>query len=516
MSDSTDWQTRFQALAVEQEEDNRRHAEAEQTLCRTIIRLCAATSGLDPTLDPHLTRMRKAVKDGYSPQLVQRLSELSDELVKSEDKGTEVDLFASLLRHSQLGSKQQRRAAELWQKISKAPADSPDKMLDELAEMLGWTDGGTSATSDEGTGSGIFGRLLRSKSGAAADPNQTLAGLLGKVEWPQKVKSDIAEMSEALTNNAPQDAWVGVVERLSSLVLEVLQGADNEMKAAGEFLAALTDRLDSIDQHMRGESDRRKASRESGERLGDSVRAEVGDISDSMRDSADLGQLVEMVSSSLDRIQQHVERHLAGDIALHQEAEQREQAMRQSLAALDQEAEELRRRLAQTEEQALRDALTGLPNRRAYDERVAEECARLKRFGAPLSLVVWDLDNFKQVNDKLGHKAGDKALKVVGELLAKGLRETDFIARYGGEEFVVLLPGATVQDALPVAEKMRQAVENAGLHSNKKPVELTVSGGIARFANGEDPSAVFERADKALYQAKAEGKNRCIIADGSG
>lgn len=509
MSATSDWQSRFQALAVQQEEDSRRHAEAEQTLCRAIIRICAATTGLDPTLDPHLKRMRNAVKDGYSPQLVRRLSELSDELVKAEEKGEAVDFFALLLQRSTLAPKQVRRAAEVWAKISKAPGDSPDSLLDELAGMLGWT---AQEGDQEESGGGLFGRLLRSKGGSV-DPNQVLADLLEKVQWPQRVKEEIAEMSGVLTGNPPQDAWVGVVERLSGLVVEVLRSADDEMKAAGDFLAVLTERLDSIDQHMRGESERREASRESGVRLGDSVRAEVGDISNNMRQSTDLGQLVGVVTASLDRIQQHVESHLAGDNARFKEAEEREKALRQYLVKLDQEAESLRKRLQKSEEQAYLDALTGLPNRRAYDERVSEECARLRRFGTRLSLVVWDLDNFKQINDKLGHKAGDKALKVVGELLAKGLRETDFIARYGGEEFVVLLPGAGERDAMPVAEKMRKAVENAGLHSNKKPVVLTVSGGIAEFAGGEEPEAVFERADKALYQAKAEGKNRVLIAD---
>lgn len=511
MNESSDWQHRFQALAVQQEEESRRHAEAEQTLCRAIIRICAATSGLDAALDPHLKRMRTAVKDGYSPQLLQRLSELSDELVKAHEQEEAVDIFALLLQRSRLAPKQLRRAVELWEGISKAPADSPDTILDELAGILGWT--GVDETQDEATAGGLFGRLLRGKGGAAGDPNQVLAGLLGKVQWPQKVQAEIAEMSGVLTGNPPQDAWVGVVERLSGLVLEVLRSADDEMKATGDFLAVLTERLESIDLHMRGESGRRQASRESGEQLGNSVRAEVGDISDNMRQSSDLGQLVDMVSISLDRIQQHVESHLSGDKARFKEAEEREKALRQYLVKLDQEAETLRKRLAQTEEQAYRDALTGLSNRRAYDERVLEECARLRRFGTRLSLVVWDLDNFKQINDKFGHKAGDKALKVVGELLTKGLRETDFIARYGGEEFVLLLPGAGARDALPVAEKMRQAVENAGLHSNKKPVVLTVSGGIAEFAGGEEPGAVFERADKALYQAKAEGKNRVVIAD---
>jgi diguanylate cyclase len=127
--------------------------------------------------------------------------------------------------------------------------------------------------------------------------------------------------------------------------------------------------------------------------------------------------------------------------------------------------------------------------------------------------VVFDLDNFKQINDRFGHKAGDKALKVIGKLLGQRLRETDFLARYGGEEFVLLLPGAGGGDAMALADKMRAAVAEAGLHSKGKPVPLTLSGGVAAVHEGEAPDAAFERADQALYQAKREGKNRIILAD---
>lgn len=507
-----DWQKRFQELAVQQEDDARRHAQAEQTLCRTVMRVCAATNGLDPALDPHLKRLRMAVKAGYSSKLEQRLAELSDELVKANDQAPQEDPFEQLLRRTSLTGKQQKKAADLWAKIRKSPADVGDTLIDQLLGLLSQA-GSMSAGEDGGKATGgLFGRLLGGKPEPGIAPNQTVASLLDKIDWPPALQEEIAGLRSQLAGDAAQDAWIGVVERLSGLVLEVLRSADNRVKAAGDFLASLTTRIDTIDQHIRGESVRRQASRDSGQVLGDAVRAEVGDLSNSLRVSDDLEQLVTVVTDSLDRIQQQVERHLSDDMARHDEADLHDKALNQSMAELEAEAASLRRRLAETEEQAFRDALTGLPNRRAYDERVTEEIARVKRFGGHLSLVVWDLDNFKKINDQLGHTAGDKALKVVADLLSSRLRETDFIARYGGEEFVVLLPGADPAAALPVAEQMREAVAGAGLHSNNKPVELTVSGGIAQFAIDEDPERVFERADKALYQAKAAGKNRCEIA----
>ena len=138
--------------------------------------------------------------------------------------------------------------------------------------------------------------------------------------------------------------------------------------------------------------------------------------------------------------------------------------MRSELHQLEQETFDLRRQVAQTYHEAMRDSLTGLPNRRAFDERISQEYARWKRFRETLALLVLDVDDFKRVNDTFGHKSGDKALAMIAKLLGERVRETDFIARYGGEEFVVLLTGADRADALRIAEAMRLAVELSLIH----------------------------------------------------
>jgi diguanylate cyclase len=161
---------------------------------------------------------------------------------------------------------------------------------------------------------------------------------------------------------------------------------------------------------------------------------------------------------------------------------------------------------------ALLDAVTGLPNRLAYEERVEQEMARWKRFDDPLTLLIWDVDDFKSINDRFGHQAGDKALRVIAQSLKARLRETDFIARFGGEEFVCLLCGAQGKEALSVAEEMRRSVESNAFHSQGKPVPVTISCGVASFQTGETLDDVFSRADRALYQAKKSGKNRCVLA----
>jgi diguanylate cyclase (GGDEF)-like protein/putative nucleotidyltransferase with HDIG domain len=159
-------------------------------------------------------------------------------------------------------------------------------------------------------------------------------------------------------------------------------------------------------------------------------------------------------------------------------------------------------------EAALTDTLTGLKNRLALDEELHAEVERALRSERPLSLVIGDLDYFKSVNDRLGHRAGDEALVRAGRVLLRHRRAGDSIARTGGEEFTILLPGASEHEAYLVSERMRAAVE----HEFEGDVGLTFSFGIATFPDhGRSADAVLEAADQALYAAKALGRNRCVI-----
>jgi len=169
------------------------------------------------------------------------------------------------------------------------------------------------------------------------------------------------------------------------------------------------------------------------------------------------------------------------------------------------------------------DELSGLGNRRAFNEKFKVEFKRAERHETPLSLIVIDIDHFKRVNDLLGHQAGDEALKAVADIL-KGLRETDTAFRNGGEEFAIILPETENGDAMKVAEKIRKAVATKlktfliteyGLAKNDeiaKQIAGTISVGIASYGKQKTPDELFKQADDALYRAKQTGRNRVINA----
>jgi diguanylate cyclase (GGDEF)-like protein len=160
--------------------------------------------------------------------------------------------------------------------------------------------------------------------------------------------------------------------------------------------------------------------------------------------------------------------------------------------------------LGEVERLATRDSLTGLANRRLFDESLHREAARSERLGAALSLVVIDVDHFKQVNDNYGHQTGDRVLREVGDALVANTKGFDVAARYGGDEFVVLLPGCTRDDALRVAQRVRSEISR---QIGEAPV--TVSGGVATMPdNAHDAERLLAAADTALYEAKRMGRDR--------
>ena len=162
------------------------------------------------------------------------------------------------------------------------------------------------------------------------------------------------------------------------------------------------------------------------------------------------------------------------------------------------------------------DALTGLENRRSMQERGRVELKRAKRAGQPVSVILCDLDHFKNINDKYGHEAGDKALTNAAAVLRKALRESDALGRWGGEEFIAILPGTDARGAVEVAERMRAAIAATKLEGLSEGT--TISLGVASSEQFEDPGVEYDllikEADQRLYRAKHEGRDR-VIAGGS-
>jgi diguanylate cyclase (GGDEF)-like protein len=179
-------------------------------------------------------------------------------------------------------------------------------------------------------------------------------------------------------------------------------------------------------------------------------------------------------------------------------------------------ASRLRETQTQLEKLATTDELTQLGNRRAFDQRLCDEIRHAQRLGQPLSLLLLDVDRFKEYNDTFGHPTGDKVLQLIAEILYYNTRSTDFVARYGGEEFAIIMPNTDRQDCLSLGEQIRKTIKATQCPGRG----VTVSGGASTWPGRSDDTGtalslgarMVDKADKALYHAKESGRNRIVHA----
>ncbi|MEM9529869.1 MAG: diguanylate cyclase [Pseudomonadota bacterium] len=302
--------------------------------------------------------------------------------------------------------------------------------------------------------------------------------------------------------------WPAVLERLAVQVEREIQRRAGERDEMVQFLAQLTGQLDSIGEAVTSTVSGYQAESQHREQLICDVQDNVQSLKRDAGGPVALPDLKQLIETRTEDILTQLRR-------FQQEAAVREDALRsdaagleQQFASLKQESEQLKSRLKEAEAIAYRDGLTGLPNRRAYDERLVDELTQALAGGQPLSLVVCDIDHFKKLNDTLGHHAGDRVLESVAKLMTRAAGEEAFAARYGGEEFAIIIPAAAAATAGRVAERVRETVADAAFSYRGKAIKVTLSCGYTELEPNDSPGTLFQRADACLYRAKSNGRNR--------
>jgi diguanylate cyclase len=342
------------------------------------------------------------------------------------------------------------------------------------------------------------------KAGAAAVSTSDQEVIEGLVLLLQLLLSNISELSD-------DDRWLKAqVERLREIVrtpidsraLAEMQGRlrevifrqstlkrslDDAKQALKQMLAAFIDRLAAMSAHT-GEFQSR-------------VEGYAGRIAQ----ARSLPEISGLVQELL-----HDTRGMHGEMA---RARAELESERQRAGEASGRVRDLEAELERVGSLVRADQLTAALNRRGLDEAFQTEAARVERSGKPLTLALLDLDNFKALNDRLGHQAGDSALVHLVNVVREAIRPTDVIGRYGGEEFVILLPDTGMEEGEAVMVRVQRALTRRFfLHKNERLL-ITFSAGIAQLAAGENWAQALDRADRALYEAKRLGKNRTVRAE---
>jgi diguanylate cyclase len=335
-----------------------------------------------------------------------------------------------------------------------------------------------------------------------------LTSLLRQLVIPDRFQERLEALKVKLTGKLNWYELVPLLEQVANLVIDALGDGQEEFE---QFLQSLDHRLETIqrlvNEASQGQLDRGKA-RDAFESI---LEDEVDEVRSIINSKNDLGELGHSISQHLGLIMTAMQEYRTEEDTRESALTAQLADMQKKLHEMESLAEVAQQAIEEQRKKAMHDALTGLPNREAYDERLEQEVTRLKRYGNKLSLMVCDIDLFKRINDNYGHLAGDKVLKIIAKSLQVNIRDSDFIARFGGEEFVALMPETSKEEAKLVAEKLRQKIENSPFSFKKEPVQITISFGISEFAQDETADEVFSRADKALYEAKDNGRNQVKI-----
>jgi diguanylate cyclase len=349
---------------------------------------------------------------------------------------------------------------------------------------------------------------------AATDTHTRLAvkALLERLPASEPGASAVQALIAELATAKNDAAVAGIITRAADLVHERSENLARERQQTAAILAEVTKRLEEMAGYLSNSKHADRSHFDDTQSYNETVMTQVRALADEVGGATELGVLRSLVNARLQRVVEHVGNFRAREELRLLEITGRAERMRSRIVELEREATELHCELDSEKHGARIDPLTGIANRKSFEERFAQEIER--KPGSELSVVMllWDLDSFKAVNDSYGHRAGDRVLQSVATCFMAVARPDDFVARIGGEEFVVLLSGMKIAEAMVIANQVRSAVEALRFHFRGTPVRVTVSCGLTEVQNQDPAGAAFERADLALYRAKHSGKNLCVAA----
>lgn len=570
-SDLKRWKDKCFAQAEELEQQEKSFEDHVDLLQRLLVRVSLAADGLNEDLDNELSSLRDQLRKG-SPsktELASRLGKVEKAVLaldeqKSERTAKLLDALESLvdqLLELELERKQKKQLKQLSKEIKGQKSslrDYPNLLMqyahlqeDALKhqfEMMGQenksgilqrffgskhsssqalsevpkesssqTPEDTSVSLEESdatdldiTSGSVEGEFMPGFSAISGHVSSALSNLITQLTIPPNAEPTAEKIQSTISSGLNWYELGPTIDDVANLVISAVGKGQKDFEL---FLQNLDVRLAKLQGYLAESKTQQLDWRGSSSDLDRQVRDQVNSISQEVLDANDIDHLKVSVTSHIETIIASMDDFVATEDTRIEEMNKQMEAMQHRLIAMETEAGEIRARLKVERAKALTDVLTGLANREAYEERILMEFERWKRYRQPAAIVVADIDLFKRVNDDYGHLAGDKVIQIIAKELSNRIRKTDFVARYGGEEFVIIMPETTLEAAIPVMEKTREMISRLPFHFRDERVQITMSFGIAPFQDKDSSDDIFELADKALYKAKENGRNRVEIAE---
>ncbi len=536
---SESWKAKYLQECEAMEARERDWTAERHSLERMLVRTSVASAGQSPELDELMAKLRAQLRksDGNSKSLGKLQSLIDEQLILLDEQKKQAGSrlqsgfrgLVSASRKHPLLSAQAKELKALEQALRGADmgVSALERWLAELIELLARA----LATSSGGTAPkvGLLTKLLgRDGPLPAPEPGEAdglslvedadqrlhiarriseLVGhMLTKVDLEPRAHARAGYLRDHLAQNHDWEALSHSLNELADLIIASINRGQHEFES---FLLRLDERLALLQDSFSSQSDIMQGAQRAAKNFDQTLRGGLEELGTEVAASNDLQTLKVSVSAHIDTIIETMDQYRSDELHREQVLTEQVTVMKEKLAAVEARSDLIKEQLGEARARAVTDVLTQLPNREAWQERLSFEFARWQRYRYPVVVGVLDIDNFKRVNDTFGHKAGDRVLQKLAEAVQQRLRNTDFVARYGGEEFVVILPETPLEAAVTVLNQLREHISGLPFHFRSQPVSVTFSAGITEMAEGDDEASVFERADKAMYEAKEAGRN-CI------
>lgn len=326
-----------------------------------------------------------------------------------------------------------------------------------------------------------------------------------------------SELQQRIQDCSSMDALTSLGDDLLDVVRLLIGRAMNELEHTRGFLAELGRDLSGVEKQILSYHGIQRATYLSNSRFSCELLSQADQMQDALDSGKDDGYSPQTILSKLMAIKAAVAIKQKEDQVRLQETDRKLSELQTSLKSHREEIVQAVQRAEELEKEVLLDSLTGIHNRRAYELRIREELRRYHNEGRTFSLILVDVDHFKLINDRYGHRTGDKCLREIAGRVKASIRKDDFLARYGGEELIVILPGIPAEGSRVVAEKIRSLIHRTHFNYQDARIPVTVSLGVTEAGlEDETLETIFTRADDAMYRSKNEGRNRVTILPAEG
>lgn len=507
MADEKDWKIKYFDSLKQLDDMETTWYKLEKLLRKAIARLAITAKGVNEQLDAVLQKIQQSSRDKDDAALEANLEELANLLTRIETPQVEQasnaldaplenaaaepdarQLILELIDKLHFESDYQSRIDDL--KRSLKDMDS-HQCLDNLAQILN--------------------ELLLQEVTDTDSVRAVLVSLIEKIALAHGNSEQLSRIHSRLEKDFTVDDWDSVLDDIIAEIQRMIRGINEEKVEMESLIVDVTRQLNEISDVLTDEQSDTDEGRKDVQQLQSLMSRSVEDIQASVSNETDIARLKQHIEQNLGSIKSGVAQFIAKDKERYNKAEQRNRKLQKQIQAMEHESDELQKKLNENRQKLMYDTLTGVRSRLSYDEILEQELQRFERYQEPFSFAILDIDHFKRVNDRFGHNAGDKALQIVAKMMLRHIRKTDFLFRIGGEEFVLILPKTPLQNAQPLVEKIRSSVGDASFHFKKEKVDISLSAGLTGVVAQDNAETIYERADRALYDAKENGRDQLVV-----